>query len=189
MKVVYTEAWVLLAYALSAVLLSLGMISGGWLWFGVGVAFFVLWDLGWLLVDREARDRSAAEMVNSASRARTYMSWFLGIYGAVLAFFLFQATEDARNSFFVLCAAANINPLIFVLPFALTGLALLFFPIALGKGDGTDLSTKHPSIANISVVILTAWIQKVTTFAFLYGVLRLLYHVWQHSFSYMNDTV
>ena len=179
MTSLYSKAWVLIAYALTASFLSLGMLVGGRFWYAAGLILFLIWDIGWLTADKSVRDRSAKETLDSSTRARTYMSWFLGVYGAVLAIFLFRSTDADRSNFFNLCIAANIDPIIFVLPFALTGLVLLFFPVALGEGDSSsDLDQRKPSTANISVLMLNAWAQKVTTYSFLYAVLRLLYYSW-----------
>jgi hypothetical protein len=177
----YTGAWVGLAYVLTAILLGLGVCRGGHVWFFAGISLFTIWDIGWLLVDRKARDRSAKDMLDSSTRARTYMSYFMAVYGAVLAFVLFQSTPEQRRTFFQLCHEANIHPFLFGIPFALTGLSLFFFLIALGSGNGSDLTSRPPSAANITIVVWAAWAQKTATFTFMYAVLRLLYYTWLQS--------
>ncbi len=175
---IYTDAWVLGAYVLTTTFLILGIVNGGHIWLFAALALFTIWDAGWLVVEETARDRSAKDMLESSTRARTYMSYFMTVYGAVLAFVLFQSTPAQRRAFFELSTAANIHPVLFGIPFALTGLSLFFFLIALGSGEGTNLEGRPPSVANISIVVWAAWAQKVATFTFMYAVLRLLYYTW-----------
>lgn len=160
-----------LAYSFTFILMLFGpLLHSLWpLW--LGVALFTVWDLGWIAC--QPVDRTAQEIMESSARARTYMSYFVAVYGAGLAYFLLRMGSQEQAQVFTIMRGAGVPILLLVSPFALPTVAMLFFLIQLGTGSGTTLAQKAPTPANLTVLMVAAWIEKVATFSFVYVVTRI----------------
>jgi ketosteroid isomerase-like protein len=134
----------------------------------VAIGVFTLWDLAW--IGCIPPDRTAQEVLDTSARARTYTSTFVTVYGAGLAYFLLRMGSEEQAQVFAIVKNAGV-PLAFLLaPLVLPAIAMLFFPIRVGRGDGVNLAAKHPTGANIAHLLINAWTEKVATFCFVYTV-------------------
>jgi ketosteroid isomerase-like protein len=160
-----------LAYGVTFILMLFGpLLHNLWpLW--TGIMLFTVWDLGWIAC--KPVDRTAQEIMESSARARTYMSYFVAVYGAGLAYFLLRMGSQEQAQVFTIVRGAGVPVLLLVSPFALPTVAMLFFLIQLGVGNGTNLGQKAPTKANLVVLMVAAWIEKVATFSFVYVVTRI----------------
>lgn len=166
-----------LAYVVTLGLLILGPIVGSNCPLWVAIVLFAIWDLLWAFSN--VSDRTAQETLESSTRARTYTSYFIAIYGAALAYFLLRMGSDEQKQALKIISQAGISMPLLLAPIVLPAVALMFFPIRLGKEDFvkngavTSLSSRAPSTASLAVVTLSAWTQKVATFCFVYDVARI----------------
>ncbi len=165
---------VTIAYLFTFGMLCLGLLtaSGKPLW--ITLLFFTIWDALWLI--KEVPDRNAQEVLDSSTRARTYMSYFIAVYGAGMLFFLFRIDHAEQLKLIGLIGETGMPLWLPLLPLAICTVAILFFPIQLSctpKSTSNDLSKQKPSSANIAVMAINAWTQKVATFTFIYIVLVL----------------
>ena len=174
MKNFYSD-WrpVIAAYVVASLLLALGFVTGAIWPLGVAIVGFALWDLLWVTSD--APDRTAQEAIDSATRARTYMSYFVAVYGAALAFFLLRLGESQQRDLILLARNAGVPLPLILLPFVLQAISMLFLPIRLGEATlkgatGVGLATKTSTASNLAVLVLTVWVEKVSTFCFVYVV-------------------
>ena len=177
MKSFYRQWWSIgLIYLITVALLAIGATTGVlWpLWLATGI--FTIWDGLWISSGAWG-DRTALEILESSTRARTYMSYFVSIYGAALAYFLLRLGEDQQKEVLALIRNAGVPLVLFVLPFALQSISMLFFPISLGQDTGSNnvrgLANKVPTAANLAMLVIAAWVEKVTTFCFLYAIIML----------------
>jgi hypothetical protein len=178
MKKLY-GSWIFvsLAYAVTLGLLVLGPVleSNCPLW--LAIVLFTVWDILWAL--SSAPDRTAQETLESSTRARTYTSYFIAIYGAGLAYFLLRMGSNEQKQALTLIKNAGVSMPLLLAPLVLPAVALMFFPIRLGSEDcqknGTmvSLSQRTPTSANLAILTMSAWTQKVATFCFVYEVARI----------------
>lgn len=162
---------VVLLYVIAAAVLFIGTAIADVRPLLVMLVIFFSWDLLWACKGSQAR--TAQETLNSSTRARTYMSYFLTAYGAGIAFFLFRFSQDQQDVFFELVERAGLWAWLLIVPFGLFGIALLFIPIKLGEGSG-DLENLEPSSASRWVLGFTAFVQKIGTYIFLYSIIAIL---------------
>ena len=142
----------------------------------VAIAVFTAWDLLWLGV--HDADRNAQEMLDSSTRARTYMSYFVAIYGAGIVFVLPVSDKIDREQVLAVLAQSGAPGWLLISPLVLCAVAMLFFPIKMGEGTADALVNRPPTAANVAVVVLNAWIQKVSTFVFVYSLLLIAASTW-----------
>jgi putative copper export protein len=142
----------------------------------VAIAVFTAWDLLWLGV--HDAERNAQEMLDTSTRARTYMSYFVAIYGAGIVFVLPVSDKIDREAVLTALAQSGAPGWLLISPLALCAVAMLFFPIKLGEGTVDALVNRPPTAANVAVVVLNAWIQKVSTFVFVYCLLLIAAFTW-----------
>lgn len=167
------------AYVISLFLLVLGAMAGSLVPLSVALVLFSVWDCAWLARYARRVERTAQEMLDSSTRARTYMSYYIAIYGAGLGYFVFGLSPQRHREIVVMLVTAHVPPWLLVAPVVLSGIAILFFPVQLGsRGDG-DLKERPPSGANLAVVTINAWVQKVATYTFLYSILLVLGATWR----------
>ena len=165
---------VVAAYLVMLLLLAAGSVTGRMWPLGIAILVFTLWDVLW--ATSGGLDRTARETLESATRARTYMSYFVAVYGAALAFFLLRLAEGQQKEVLLLIRNAGVPLWLTLLPFALQAVSMLFFPVRLGAdtvagANGVSLATKTPTSANVAVLVITVWVEKVTTFSFVYVVM------------------
>lgn len=86
--------------------------------------------------------RNVGDRNESVTRARTYISWFMALYGIVFGL-VFSAASDVRDLFAVALSNAHVPIWLLALPFALTLICMLFIPIAL-EGDKEDSASGAP---------------------------------------------
>ncbi len=165
----YSGHYVLYAYLLTAALLLLAVRQGSLLFVASAAALFAVWDIVWITGPDVVRDRSSEEMNASATRARTYLSYFLGVYGAGTAYFVLNMTAAQRESLLETCGKAGVPRWLLVVPLAWTGITMLFFPIQLKEN-------KAPSTAVRTLIVTVTWSQKIITFTVLFCILRLAYY-------------
>jgi len=164
-------------YIVSLVLLVLGPWTGHVWPLILALVIFTAWDVFWLFANDA--DRNAQEMLDTSTRARTYMSYYIAIYGAAIAFILPLSDTAQRQAALALLAGSGVPGWLMIAPLVLCSVAMMFFPIKLGVGAGTALDQRKPTPANVSIVIFNAWAQKVATFVFVYVVLMIVAPVWR----------
>ena len=168
---------VIALYLVSLGLLILGPWTGS-LWpLILALAIFTVWDVLWIFANDA--DRNAQEMLDTSTRARTYMSYYIAIYGAAIAFILPLSDKAGRDAALALLAGSGVPGWLLIAPLVLSSVAMLFFPIKLGEGVGTPLEKRKPTHANVAIVIFNAWTQKAATFVFVYVVLMIVAPVWR----------
>ena len=159
---------VVLVHSLIFVLLVVGTIYRV-LWpLYAAVAIFTVWDLLWILCSPP--DRNAQEILEASARARTYTSYFVAVYGAALGYFLLRMGSNEQAEVFAIVKNAGVPLWLLLAPFVLPAIAMLFFLIRVGRGDGTNLAGKNATAANIAHLFINAWTEKVATFGFVYTV-------------------
>lgn len=164
-------------YIVSLVLLVLGPWTGHVWPLILALVIFTVWDVFWLFANDA--DRNAQEMLDTSTRARTYMSYYIAIYGAAIAFILPLSDTAQRQAALALLTGSGVPGWLMIAPLVLCSVAMMFFPIKLGVGSGTPLDQRKPTPANVSIVIFNAWAQKVATFVFVYVVLMIVAPVWR----------
>jgi hypothetical protein len=107
------------------------------------------------------------------------MSYYIAIYGAGIAYILFTVSSAKREDIAQLLQFAHVPPWLLAVPLVLSGVAILFFPVQLGAHGEGDLKERAPSGANLAVVIINAWVQKVATYSFIYTILLVLSALWR----------
>lgn len=177
----FFSSWIPVAvvYPLTLLLLWLGtVVKSNWpLWVTVGL--FTIWDSAWVWTHSASHDRTAQETLESSTRARTYTSYFIAIYGAGLAYFLLRLGGPSQQQVVTLIKNANVSTTILLAPLLLSAVALMFFPIRLGFEKTSEnstlvpLSKRTPTASNRAILALCAWTQKVGTFCFVYAVARI----------------
>ena len=176
-KIISSWVPVVALYILSLVLLFLGPWTGHVWPLIVALVIFTAWDVFWLFANDA--DRNAQEMLDTSTRARTYMSYYIAIYGAAIAFILPLSDVAQRQAALALLTGSGVPGWLMIAPLVLCSVAMMFFPIKLGIGAGTALDQRKPTAANVSIVIFNAWAQKVATFVFVYVVLMIVAPVWR----------
>jgi len=158
-------------YTVSLALMLLGPRSHR-LWpLAIATALFAAWDLCWAWC--KPLDRTAKEILESSWRARTYMSYFVAVYGGGLAYFLLRMGSTEQGQVFTIIRNAGVPMWLLVIPFALPTVAMLFIPIQVGCGTGTTLDQQNPTKAVVAMFVAVAWMEKVATFSFLYAVIMI----------------
>lgn len=163
-------------YVASLVFLALGPLTRSIWPLIAALVMFTAWDVFWIWC--HDADRNAQEMLDTSTRARTYMSYFVAIYGAGIVFILPVSDKIDREAVLALLTQSGAPGWLLISPLVLCSIAMLFFPIKLGKGTGRPLADRAPTTANVAVVILNAWIQKVSTFVFVYTLLLIAASTW-----------
>ncbi|MFZ3201378.1 MAG: nuclear transport factor 2 family protein [Candidatus Acidiferrales bacterium] len=168
----YGEGTPLVAlYVVSFALMVLGPYLRK-LWpLAVAVIIFTAWDLCWVWCD--PLDRTAKEILESSARARTYMSYFVAVYGAGLAYFLLRMGSTEQGQVFTIIRNAGVPMWLLIIPFALPTVAMLFIPIQVGLGKGRTLDDQTPTKAALTMFLAVGWMEKVATFSFLYAVIMI----------------
>lgn len=157
-----------LSYLAPVVSLVLGIFLRSPVPLYVMVFYFTIWDLYGAV--NMAVDRNAQETMESSTRARQYMSHFIILYGAAIAFFVQEAEKDNIGLFLELFDLSGIPVWVVLSPLFLWASAMMFFPITLALGSTSDagLEQCEPTKANLAVFWVNAWAQKVGTFTFVY---------------------
>jgi hypothetical protein len=164
-------------YIVTLILLVLGPVLGSNCPLWLAIVLFTVWDVVWAL--SAAPDRTAQETLESSTRARTYTSYFIAIYGAGLAYFLLRMGSNEQKEALTLIKNAGVSMPMLLVPLVLPAVALMFFPIRLGSedcqknGSQVNLSQRTPTSANLAILTMSAWTQKVATFCFIYEVARI----------------
>lgn len=172
LKNMFKSWWaVSVAYAIALGILIFGPVLGEVRLFWLAVGLFTIWDGLWIFSG--TIDRNAQEMLDSSTRARTYMSYFIAIYSAALIFFFFRLPDGEQKTIVDLFSKAEIPIWLLPVPLAMCGMAILFFPIQIGDVISKNLNDGKPSKANIAVTVINVWVQKVSTFAFIFAILMI----------------
>ena len=135
MQRVYAGPAVLFAYGLGA----LAVVSGYWLGYEIliiSLLILLAWDIGFVFSGGAFAGRNVGDINDSVTRARTYISWFMALYGIVFGL-VFSAASDVRDLVAAALSNAHVPIWLLALPFALTLICMLFIPIAL-EGDKED---------------------------------------------------
>jgi hypothetical protein len=185
-KLISSWLAVLLLYVASVSFLFIGSATGAMWPLAAAVIMFTVWDFIWILC-RDG-DRNAQEMLDSSTRARTYMSYFVAIYGTGIFFILRLSSEPDRAAALLLLDKSGVPGWLLIAPFILCAVAMLFFPIKMGEGTNTPLAQRQPTDANIAIVILCAWIQKVATYTFVYCAMLIAAYVWSGATAQKSDS-
>lgn len=173
-------------YGVSLFLLLAGPLAKQMWPLVVAIAVFTCWDVFWIFVHDS--ERNAQEMLDTSTRARTYMSYFVAIYGAGIVFVLPVSDKIDREAVLAVLAQSGVPGWLLISPLVLCAVAMLFFPIKLGEGTAGALTNRPPTAANVAIVVLNAWIQKVSTFVFVYSLLLIAATTWSSKLSNLPKT-
>lgn len=176
-KLISSWQAVLALYAISFAFLVVGAVTSAIWPLITALVIFTIWDVLWIYANDD--DRNAQEMLDTSTRARTYMSYYIAIYGAAIVFILPLSAQTEREAALQLLADSGVPGWLLIAPLVLCSVAMLFFPIKLGAGTGTPLEKRKPTPANVTIVIFNAYIQKVATYIFVYAILLIVAPVWQ----------
>ena len=134
------------------------------------LAFFLAWDIYFAFSKGAFAGRSVININEGITRARTYVSWFIALYGALIGL-AFTAGDPAGSKLLAACVAAGIPLWMLASPLAFAFLSMLFIPISLQTGDGASAA---PSTALRCVFALVIYTEKVILLLFGHLGLRVL---------------
>lgn len=167
MKKFYASAWsISLAYSVAILLLWLGALTHTIYPLYAAVAFFTLWDVMFFLAGR--LDRNAQETTESATRARTYVSYLVVLYGGMIIYFIQKLGTTEAEALTNSLQMAGIPLWLVLAPLGLWGVSLLFFPITLGDEHKRALNERNATSANLAVFFICSWSQKVGTYTLVF---------------------
>lgn len=164
----FEKPYNLVVYALSLVLLVAGLLLETNVTAYIAVAIFLAWDIAYLKSKASMLGRTIDQALQQTQNIREHISYFLAFYGVLFAI-LFTQTTERQSQFLEVCNQAGIPVSFLVLPFLLASIPILFFPIQLAKGHGSE-----PSSSLKALVSLSALFQKVSIYLFVHIILRLL---------------
>jgi hypothetical protein len=167
----FSGPWIILMYLIAGAGLAISIVTGKLWGAGVALVLLTIWDIVWLFAIEAVRDRDPKEMNESATRARTYMSYFLAVYGIGFGFFL-SANDAGRKAFLQMCSDSGVPKWVFLVPFAVTGVSMLFIPIKLTRANDATKASR----AVESLVAFNAWCEQFIIIGLFYGIGRLLYY-------------
>lgn len=149
--------WLLVMYAVGAAAIFSGLIHSYTILAGA-LTLFLAWDIIYLRSEAAFAGRDVSAINDGVTRARTYISWFIGLYG-VLFGLVFTSNADARALFQTAMMASNTPYWMIALPLALALLSMLFIPIQLK--DHAPEGHDEPNSALKYLFVFVVQMQKI----------------------------
>lgn len=162
----------LFAYVLGAVAILAGYFQS-YAPVIAALAFFLAWDIAFVFTQGAFSGRTVAGINEGITRARTYVSWFIALYGALIGL-AYTAGDPAGSTLLAASTAANVPLWLLASPLAFAFISMLFISISLDLGES---ESPAPSPALRSVFCLVIFLEKVILILFGHPGLRIL-SVW-----------
>lgn len=122
-----------------------------------GLAILLIWDMLYMCHPESFKGRTIERTNESVTRARTYISWFIGLYGVVIGIVLSQG--DGAGYLSAALERSDTPTWLVALPLLLSLVAMLFVPLQLsGKADDAH---HKPNAALKLLFFLVVYLQKV----------------------------
>ena len=164
----FERPWNIAAYTLTLILLVLGPVLRTNLTALLAVLLFLGWDVAYTRSSTASRGRTIEGALQQTQNIREHISYFLAFYGVLFAI-LFTQSSERQTEFLEACRLAGISMNLLAMPFVLSLIPLLFFPIQLMRGHGGSISRSLKAL-----VAMSAFLQKVSIFLFAHSILRVL---------------
>ena len=159
-------------FAVSAMLMWGGISYGSHLFLIGAILFFAVIDFGFRQSDPNYEGRDENFLIQQIVQTRSYLSYFLPIYGVTFGILL---SDKQRFDFFEgLIKKSHLNLFMVLLPFILSILVMLFFPVRVMK----NAQTKELTPAIKTLFVFNSFIEKTVLFTFLYVVLWMVKSVY-----------
>lgn len=122
-----------------------------------GLAILLIWDVLYIFHPESFTGRTIENTNESVTRARTYISWFIGLYGVVIGIVLSQG--DGTSHLATALERSGTPTWLVALPLLLALVSMLFVPLQLsGKSDDAQ---QRPNAALKLLFFLVVYLQKV----------------------------
>lgn len=148
--------FILLAYAIGALSIASGAFPSDVV-LVLGLLALFVWDLLYFRHSESFKGRSIESTNESVTRARTYISWFIGLYGVIIGIALSQG--DAAVHLTSALERAGTPTWLVALPIVLSIVAMLFVPLQLSAESGSE--AESPNTALRLLFFLVVYLQKV----------------------------
>ncbi len=158
-----------IAFVLSLAALLLGGVYETNIFAYLAIMAFFIWDLYYIVRPDFFSGRDANQLISQVITARTYISYFIPIYGIILSL-LFTMKSEQLTAFINMMSRSGIYPALLLAPFLLSAIALLLFPVQM-----TDRQTNEPTKALKALFIMCFFFEKVIVFVFAHIVFRVSY--------------
>ncbi len=120
---------------------------------------YAIWDAKFTFQPQAFSGRSVSDINDAVTRSRTYVSWYIAIFGAVLA--LAFADAESREAIKLLLDVTGIAPWLLGAPLVLAIIVMLFIPIRI---ECTNAG--QPSSALKWLFAINVFFQKVILLVF-----------------------
>jgi len=157
----------LIAYLIVALLLFSPIIFPSNIPAIIGVLFFIFWDITYYRNPDSFSGRDENQLIQQVITSRTYVSYFIPIYGIVIGA-IFALENVSREKAIEVLNNAGIPLWFFITPFLLSTLDLLLFPVQM-----TYKKSKKPTEALKSLFLLCFLFEKTIIFLFSFIVVRI----------------
>jgi len=156
MQKIFKGPYILFAYLTGAVAVFAGAFHNYYL-LVLGMLALMIWDLLYVFDEGSFHGRSASSTNESVTRARTYISWYIGMYGVIMGLALTRT--EGSNMLETLLANAQIPNWLVGLPLILSIVSMLFIPIQVGGSGKQEID--QPNVALKSLFFFVIYLQKV----------------------------
>lgn len=155
MNILFTGPFILLAYCIGAFAIISGSFNS-YIPLIISLLILFIWDVLYIVDKDSFKGRTLSGINDSVTRARTYISWYIGLYGVIIGLTLTKSNEMSQFA----TALSNSNTPVWVvaLPLLLSIISMLFIPIQIGdqpKGQ------EKPNIALKSLFFAVVFLQKI----------------------------
>jgi len=172
MNKLFNGPYVLLAYLIGVFTIFSGYYDDFYILF-IGLILFFLWDLFYVLDDKSFTGRTSQLINDSVTRARTYISWYIGLYGIIIGFSLNQSKDSSP---FAMALDSSAIPFwALSLPLIFSIISMLFIPIQISSDESIG---DNPSLSLKCLFFFVIYIQKVILILIGYFGFRILVN-WQ----------
>tara|TARA_B100002049_G_C16037766_1_gene357514 strand:+ start:215 stop:694 length:480 start_codon:yes stop_codon:yes gene_type:complete len=120
-----------------------------------GLAALFIWDALYATKDSFFSGRTAEATNEAVTRARTYLSWYIGLYGVIIG--LAVARSEKMGSFIAALDKSGTPIELIGLPLVLSIFSMLFIPIQIGKS--ADDATPNTALRTLFFIVV--YLQKV----------------------------
>jgi len=117
----------------------------------------LIWDLIYVFHKNSFEGRTVQETNDSVTRARTYVSWYLGIYSVVIGL-IFTSTSNMLEIFKLVLNNSQISVFFISLPLLISLVSMLFVPISLSYKN--EYGIKKPNTALKLLFLMVVFSQK-----------------------------
>jgi len=156
MDKLFTGPYIILAYLVGAAAIFCGLYQNDVVLVAC-LLILLVWDFLYYCNPESFKGRSVTGTNESVTRARTYISWFIGLYGVIIGIVLSSGDEAGLLASALENSATPIW--LFALPLVLSIVAMLFIPLQV-----SGLSEEQQQIPNTALKLLfflVVYLQKI----------------------------